>query len=331
MAEYSSHVHRAGVAPLLKWVGGKRQLLPYLRRFYPPRFRRYIEPFFGSGAVFFDLLDAGHLTEREAILIDSNPDLIGCYECVRADPEAVARPLDRLAVQHARRGRDHYYDVRDRQFNPLREERREDDGRIRYTPELAAMLIYLNRTGFNGLFRVNARGAFNVPAGRYAKPRIVDRARLRQVAAALSGPRVRLVWGSFDMSDGFAEENDFLYIDPPYAPMTATARFTSYTSEPFGMAEQERLQQLAIGLAVRGCHVLLSNSTAPPIGRLYDGNGQARAAGLQTYRVPARRAVNSNASRRGPVDEYVITNVVPLETGARESGGTGRRAGLRIR
>jgi DNA adenine methylase len=279
--------------------------------------------------VFFDLRNGGCLTDREAILIDSNPDLIGCYECVRDDPEAVARSLGRLAMRHARHGREHYYDVRDRQFNPLREERRQDDGRIRYTPELAAMLIYLNRTGFNGLFRVNARGAFNVPAGRYAKPRIVDRTRLREVAAALSGPQVRLVWGSFELSDGFAQENDFLYIDPPYAPMTATARFTSYTSEPFGPPEQERLQKVAIRLAARGCHVLLSNSTAPPIGRLYEGNREARAAGLQAYRVPARRAVNSNASRRGPIDEYVITNVVPLEAGARESGGTGRRAGLR--
>ena len=321
----------AGAAPLLKWVGGKRQLLPYLRRFYPPRFNRYIEPFFGSGAVFFDLHRAGQLTGREVVLIDSNPDLIGCYERVRDDPETIARLLDRLAAAHARDGRTHYYDVRDRQFNPLREERRLPDGRIAYTPELAAMLIYLNRTGFNGLFRVNARGAFNVPAGRYARPRIVDRPRLRQVADTLADTRVRLVWGSFEIAETLAAADDFLYIDPPYAPLTATASFTAYTPARFDLVDQKRLQHVAVTLCGRGCHVLLSNSTAPPIAKLYADNREARAAGLRTYSVPARRAVNSNASRRGPVDEYVITNVVPLPGGRRESGGTGRRAGLRIR
>jgi DNA adenine methylase len=321
----------AVAAPLLKWVGGKRQLLPYLRRFYPGRFSRYIEPFFGSGAVFFDLHRTGQLKGREVVLIDSNSDLIGCYERVRDDPETVAGLLDHLAAAHTRDGREHYYDVRDRQFNPLREERRQPDGRIAYTPELAAMLIYLNRTGFNGLFRVNARGAFNVPAGRYLRPRIVDRQRLRQVAETLADTRVRLVWGSFEVSETIAAADDFLYIDPPYAPLTATASFTAYTPSRFDLADQERLQRVAIGLSARGCHILLSNSTAPPIGKLYECNRDARAAGLRTYRVPARRAVNSNAARRGPVDEYLITNVVPLAPDRRESGGTGRRAGLRIR
>jgi DNA adenine methylase len=160
-------MRNTGAAPLLKWVGGKRQLLPHLRRFYPPRFTRYIEPFFGSGAVFFDLRQAGHLDDREVVLIDSNSDLIGCYERVRDDPDAVAAALDGLADAHAREGQAHYYQVRDDRFNPLRHRLRREDGRIDYTPDLAAMLIYLNRTGFNGLFRVNASGEFNVPAGRY--------------------------------------------------------------------------------------------------------------------------------------------------------------------
>src|SRR6185295_5314976 len=114
-------------------------------------------------------------------------------------PEDVVRELDRLARAHAKGGRTHYYEVRDRRFNPARASRRQPDGRIAYTPELAAMLIYLNRTGFNGLFRVNARGAFNVPAGRYERPRILDRERVLDVAAALAGSNVRMIWGSFDM------------------------------------------------------------------------------------------------------------------------------------
>jgi DNA adenine methylase len=295
--------------PLLKWAGGKRQLLPQLRRFYPPRFNRYIEPFFGSGAVFFDLYEHGRLRGREAVLIDSNPDLVGCYESVRDDPVAVAAALERLAAAHAQRGTSHYYDVRDRQFNPARLAGRRPDGGIAYTPELAAMLIYLNRTGFNGLYRVNSRGAFNVPAGRYERPRIADRDRLRQVSAALAGPGVRLVYASYELAEAVAEAEDFLYVDPPYAPLTRTAHFTAYTAARFSDEDQERLQQLIVSLARRGCHLLVSNSTAPGIEALYDRNAAARGAGLRVHRVPARRAINRDAAGRGPVDEFVITNV----------------------
>ncbi len=294
--------------PLLKWAGGKRQLLPTLRRFYPARFERYIEPFVGSGAVFFDLYNSGRLRDKRAVLIDSNVDLIGCYEAVRDAPEAVARALDELADAHAAAGRDHYYDVRDCRFNPLRTQRRRDGG-IAYSPELAAMFIYLNRTGFNGLFRLNSRGEFNVPAGRYAKPRISDRDRLFAVAEALRAPGVELIAGSFEFALDYARPADFLYFDPPYAPVSTTSRFTSYTSRPFGAADQQRLQGVVVALVRRGCHVVVSNSTAPVIERLYDGNSEARAAGLRTHRALARRSVNSNATRRGPVTEYLITNV----------------------
>jgi DNA adenine methylase len=163
---------RVHVRPLLKWAGGKRQLLPELRRFYPAVFGRYIEPFFGSGAVFFDLCASGRLEGRAAILIDANPDLIGCYEAVLDAAGKVGDALDTLAESHARDERASYYAVRDGRFNPLRDARRTSDGGIAYTPELAAMFIYLNRTGFNGLFRVNGRGAFNVPLGRYDRPKI---------------------------------------------------------------------------------------------------------------------------------------------------------------
>jgi DNA adenine methylase len=298
-----------GAQPLLKWAGGKRQLLPSLRRVYPDTFSTYIEPFFGSGAVFFDLYGNGRLHDHDVVLIDSNADLIGCYETVRKSPDAVARELERLAHAHAVSGPEHYYQVRDDCFNPARDARRQADGRIGYTPELAAMFIYLNRTGFNGLFRLNARGRFNVPIGRYTRPTIVNRERLAAVAAALNGRRVRLEFGSFELARAIARPGDFLYCDPPYAPLSATANFTSYTAGRFDDSAQADLQQLVIALASRGCHVLVSNSTAPKIAALYDTNPDARGAGLRAFRVPARRAINSNGARRGTVEEYLITNV----------------------
>jgi DNA adenine methylase len=299
---------RETVRPLLKWAGGKRQLLPELRRYYPPEFGRYIEPFVGSGAVFFDLHGTGRLRGRQAILIDSNADLIGCYETVRDAPEDVARALADLAAGHARDGRAHYYRVRDEQFNPQRAGLRQSDGRLAYSPELAAMLIYLNRTGFNGLFRLNASGGFNVPAGRYERPHIADRDKILRVAAALAAPGVQLVFGTFAVTLDLAVAGDFLYFDPPYAPVSATANFTSYTAQRFGAADQQYLQHVVVTLARRGCHVIVSNSTADEIGALYAHNRDAHDAGLRAFRVPAQRTINSQPSRRGPVDEYLITN-----------------------
>jgi DNA adenine methylase len=296
------------IRPLLKWAGGKRQLLPHLRRFYPQRFGRYLEPFFGSGAVFFDLSGAGRLRDRAAVLTDSNADLVGCYQTVRDAPEAVARELDRLAEAHARDPRAQYYVVRDEEFNPLRDRLRRADGHIAYTPALAAMLIYLNRTGFNGLFRLNASGAFNVPAGRYARPKIVDRDKLARVADALSRPGVTLRRDSFESVLDTAARGDFVYFDPPYAPLSRTANFTAYTAPRFDHAAQARLQEVVIALARRGCRVLLSNSTADEIAALYERNPEARAAGLRAIRVPARRAINSVATRRGVVEEFLIAN-----------------------
>jgi DNA adenine methylase len=302
-------ISEAPVRPLLKWAGGKRQLLPQLRRFYPAAFGRYIEPFFGSGAVFFDLCASGRLRGHAAILTDANPDLIGCYEAVRDAPDAVADTLDTLAESHARDERAHYYAVRDERFNPLRDERRTADGGIAYTPELAAMFIYLNRTGFNGLFRVNGRGAFNVPLGRYDRPRICDRVKLARVAEALAAPGVQLQRRSFESAVDIAEGGDFLYFDPPYSPVSPSSNFTSYTATGFSADDQRQLHQLVIAAAKRGCHVLLSNSTAADVVALYDTKA-TRDVRLRPHVVPARRAVNSNAAKRGPVNELLVTNVV---------------------
>ena len=305
---------RSGPAaePFLKWAGGKRQLLPALRRHYPDAFVTYFEPFLGSGAVFFDLLRHGTLEGRPSVLSDTSVDVIGCCRALRDRPEAVIAHLRELEDGHARGGVAHYYDVRDRRFNPLRaalDPRGGGAGMVEaYTPALAAMLIYLNRTGFNGLFRLNSRGEFNVPAGRYLNPSICDDANLRRVASALAH-RADLRADSFESALERAGPGDFVYLDPPYAPLSATARFTSYTAGGFGDAEHVRLQQVVVALARRGCAVLLSNSTAPLVRSLYDRNAEARAAGLRAHLVPARRAINCLPGARGQVFEYLITNV----------------------
>jgi len=301
----------APVRPLLKWAGGKRQLLPALRQFYPADFNRYWEPFLGSAAVFFDLDARGMLRSRGATLADSNPDLIACYRAVRDTTEQVIGELSRLARDHERRGSEHYYDVRNNRFNPQRAALASavNGGGFRYTPALAAMFIYLNRTGYNGLFRLNAGGEFNVPAGRYPRPRICDEHLLRRVAAALSRSGVELEYSRYDRLLEGARAGDFVYFDPPYAPLSKTARFTNYTAEGFDAAEQRRLRDLIVSLARRGCHVVASNSTAPEIVELYEDTENVRVAGLKCHRVPARRAINSNAKLRGSVVEYIITNV----------------------
>jgi DNA adenine methylase len=295
----------------LKWVGGKRQLLPELRRYYPADFDRYIEPFTGSGAVFFDLYAAGRLEGRRARLADVNPDLVGCYRTVRDEADAVIPALSALEEEHRERGDDCYYDVRDRRFNPTRIVLTPGEPGLadRYTPELAAMLIYLNRTGFNGLFRLNRRGEFNVPAGRYTNPRICDAGHIRAVARALSSSDVSIECVPFERVLSEAGAGDFVYCDPPYAPLSRTAAFAHYTAGGFHAPDQARLQEAVLEAARQGAVVLLSNSSAPEIVAAY-GSRRTRAAGLTLQYVPARRSINSNAMRRGPVDEVIVTNAV---------------------
>jgi len=169
------------------------------------------------------------------------------------------------------------------------------------------MLIYLNRTGYNGLFRLNQRGAFNVPVGRYADPRICDASHIRQVASALTRGGVTLDCVPFEDVLADARAGDFVYCDPPYAPLSRTASFAHYTAGGFGAPDHVRLQKTILTAAVRGAMVVVSNSSAPEIEAAYT-TPAARLAGLLVERVPARRAINSRATRRGPVDELVIAN-----------------------
>jgi DNA adenine methylase len=301
------------VKPILKWAGGKRQLLPALRRFYPSEFSRYFEPFVGSGAVFLDLHNSGCLDGREARLSDVNADVIGCYCMVRDHAEDVIAALQALESGHRAGGRAHFYEVRDGRFNPQRREVQHAASPVDlYTPDLAAMLIYLNRTGYNGLFRVNSRGHFNVPVGRHGAVRICDADNLRRLSSALARPGVTLAVRLFEDALAEAADGDFVYLDPPYAPISDTSYFTSYTSARFGLEQQTLLQQMVIAMAGRGARVLLSNSVAPEIRSLYEESADIVNAGFRARTVEARRAINSRASGRGAILEYLISNVEPV-------------------
>lgn len=278
------HLIRGPVAeagPFLKWAGGKRQLLPHLLQRVPHLHEgRYHEPFVGGGALFFALCGTGRLGRKGARLADVNPELINCYLVVRDQVEA----LIRLLLLHQNE-ESYYYRIRaldPRTLDPV---------------QRAARLIYLNKTCFNGLFRENSRGIFNVPFGRYAKPRVCAADDLRAASAALRGVAIEL--SPFEAVGRCARRGDTVYFDPPYMPVSATSSFTGYSAGGFDEDAQIRLALLAASLAERGVNVLLSNSVAPLIQQLYQG--------FQIEEVQASRAINSRSDRRGKVSELLIS------------------------
>lgn len=307
----------ATAAPFLKWAGGKRQLLPQIRRFYPREFSHYVEAFLGSGAVFFDLMSSDLLRRKRVLLLDSNPDLIACYAAVRDEIDDVVRSLRELEAGHKKHGTDFFYEVRDVRFNPARRSMAKGAGGVPGA-QVAAMLIYLNRTCFNGLYRLNSRGDFNTPAGRYANPTICDEANLRNVSAVLRTPEIELRLGDFTQVQQEAGPATFAYFDPPYAPTSKTANFRSYTATGFSEDQQRHLRDLVVSLARGGSSVLLSNSVVPFTTQLYETSRLPRRAGLRAFRVPARRAINCDGTSRGVVDEYLVSNVKPLDADGRE-------------
>jgi len=263
--------------PIVKWVGGKTRLLGELIARLPARYNRYFEPFAGGAALFFRTAPAA------AVLNDRNADLIATYRAVATDVDAVIR---RLEVHRRHHGEDHYYDLRARW----------NDRSVSWAQvDRAAAFIYLNKTCYNGLWRVNRSGAFNVPMGRYVAPPICTPDALRAAAKVLA--RAELRNGDYRDAVADAKKGDLVYFDPPYDPVTPTANFTSYTGDGFGPDDQRALADLAKSLVARGVHVMLSNSDTPRIRALY--------AGLDIDRVWCARAINSNAARRGDVAEVV--------------------------
>ncbi|HEY4242475.1 MAG TPA: DNA adenine methylase [Kofleriaceae bacterium] len=267
--------------PIIKWVGGKTKLLPELLARMPDAasVRRYYEPFAGGAALFFRVAPA------RSVLSDSNEDLIGLYRTVASDPGGVIR---RLAQHRANHSEAHYYDMRARW----------NDDDVRWpAPDRAAAFIYLNKTCFNGLWRVNRSGDFNVPIGRYVDPPICVPEALHAASSLLAGADLRC--GDYRAAVADAGKGDFVYFDPPYDPVTPTASFTSYTAGAFGPDDQRALAELARSLAARGCRVMLSNSDTPFVRSLYKG--------FAVDRVKCARAINSNAAKRGDVDEVIAT------------------------
>jgi len=262
-------------APFVKWAGGKRSLVPTLRRLLPSDYGAYYEPFVGGGAVFFAL------APRPAFLNDANDELINCYAVVRDR-------LDELLVALAEHTNteSHYQRVRAQRPAEL-------DAVTR-----AARLIFLNRTCFNGLYRVNRRGEFNTPYGHYRNPTLLPEQSLRAASAALQG--VTLTAGGYRDAVASAREGDLVYLDPPYVPAGGHADFRRYHREQFREDDHEDLARLFKELDARGCHVRLSNAHAPFVLDLY--------ADWIIHDVTGRRAINSNGSRRGPVREVVVAN-----------------------
>lgn len=264
--------------PVLKWAGGKRKLLPALVR-HLPDFRAYHEPFVGSAALFFELHNGNPWLR--AHLSDVNESLMDVYIGLRDHVDGV---IHHLHEHHY--NEQHYYSVRAQDFRGLP------------LPARAARMIYLNKTCFNGLYRENRAGQFNVPFGRHVNPTICDEPNLRAASAALQG--VRLVSHHFEKILDSAQPGDLVYFDPPYYPVSATARFTSYTSGGFSEHDQRHLRDIYRELDARGVYVMLSNSDTTFIRDLY--------ADWQIETVYAARAINSRATARGKVAEVIVRN-----------------------
>jgi DNA adenine methylase len=274
--------------PFLKWVGGKTQLLEQMEPLLPPTFRRYFEPFVGGAALFFDLHATGRLPKpvdaaSRAFLSDVNTELVDCYVAVRDHVEALIR-----ALREHRYESDHYYEVRALKPAGLP------------LPKRAARTIFLNKTGYNGLYRVNKSGQFNVPFGRFTKPLFCDVDNLRACSRALQ--KVSIDTGDFASVLEHAKKGDFVYFDPPYVPLSPTSDFTAYIPGGFREPEQRKLAKVFAKLASRGVNVMLSNSDAPLVRELY---GDFR---IDT--VYASRSVNSDITRRGKLKEVVVRSYV---------------------
>jgi DNA adenine methylase len=270
--------------PFLKWAGGKHRLLAQYMPHFPRTGARYMEPFVGSAAAFFHV--RGQNWYSQYVLSDSNVELMNCYSVVRDDLESLIALLVIHREQHSLL---YYGAVRDMDRKGLES----------YSPvERAARFIYLNKTCYNGLWRVNQRGYFNVPMGRYKNPAILDTGKLRTAAAALQG--VELVVGDFLSLEVRTLPEDIIYFDPPYDPLSKTANFTAYAAAAFGEAQQRALAAYYRRLHARGCTLILSNSDTPLIRELYRD--------FRIESITARRAINSKADRRGTVNEVLVLN-----------------------
>ena len=270
------------VAPVVKWVGGKRQLLDKITPMFPKRMTTYCEPFLGGGAVLFAV------QPKNAIINDLNTDLMLVYEVIRDDVEMLIAELEK----HENTS-EYFYKLRDL-------DRDKASYRSMSRIEKASRIIYLNKTCYNGLFRVNAAGEFNSPFGHYKNPSIVNAPVLRAVNKFLVANNIQLFNEDFETTLQRIPRGGFVYLDPPYDPVSDTASFTGYNSGGFGKEDQVRLKQCCDALSQRGVKFLLSNSATQFIRDLYKD--------YTVTTVQAKRAINSDASKRGAIEEVLIKN-----------------------
>lgn len=267
--------------PFLKWAGGKRQLLPEIRKHLPKKINTYYEPFVGAGAVLFDI------QPKKAVINDINIELVNVYEMIKNNPEELIEDLRK----HENTS-EYFYEIRDLDRQPEYQELTDI--------EKASRIIYLNKTCFNGLFRVNSQGQFNVPFGRYKNPQIVNEAVIKAVHNYMSNNEVLITNQDFSEVVMNAKKGDFVYFDPPYDPVSDTSSFTGYTLDGFTKDDQRRLKYLFVELDKKGVNVMLSNSSTEFIRELYDGYN------IET--ISANRNINSKASGRVKIDEVLVMN-----------------------
>lgn len=269
------------IQPFLKWAGGKRQLLEEIDKYIPSKISTYYEPFVGAGAVLFDL------QPKKAIINDANEDLVNVYKVIKDNVDLLIEDLKKHKNE-----KEYYYEVRKLDRTDVYEKMSDI--------EKASRILFLNKTCFNGLFRVNSSGEFNVPFGRYKNPNIVNEEVLRAVSHYLNNNNVKIIHGDFEDAVKGMRKQAFVYFDPPYHPLSDSSSFTGYTLDGFDKNDQIRLKELCDDLNERGCRFLLSNSSASFILELYkDYNIEL---------VGASRSINSKGNKRGEVKEVLVSN-----------------------
>jgi DNA adenine methylase len=280
------------VHPFIKWAGGKGQLLSELDKLIPSQFNRYFEPFLGGGAMFFYMMSSG--MGFNACLSDTNTELITGYIAIKDNVKEVIRLLQTYETEYTKYRA--YSKEQKQYYNQLRDTR--NNIKSSSDVEIASSHIALNKTCFNGLYRVNGKGEFNVPPGKYKNPLICDSSNLENVSKVLAGATI--------LADDYrnviqnARKGDFIYLDPPYQPLNNTSYFTAYTQDGFDDRDQSQLANIFRKLADNGCLVLLSNSDTPYIRELYSG--------FRIKEVKAQRAINCKGSKRAGHNELIISN-----------------------
>ena len=293
------------IRPFVKWAGGKGSLIPQLNNFYPYELKngiieRYIEPFVGGGAVLIDILQKYDI--QEVYAFDINIDLINSYNVIKNNVEELITNLKQMETEYLQLGQEerknYFYNMRDEYNNYELEENEQNVQR-------AAQFIYLNRTCFNGLYRVNKNGKFNVPVGSYKNPTICDEENLRQLSQLIQN--VQFQYGDYSKSMEYVTENTFVYFDPPYRPLNVTSGFTSYTKEDFNDDNQRELAIFYGELNVRNAKLMLSNSNPKNINKedtFFDNIYQ----GFNINQIQASRMINANSNGRGKISEILVTN-----------------------